>query len=157
MLLFEFQLRCCNCGHSSDTYEPLIDLSLEIEDADTLPSALESFTKVEKIEDLETKFTCENCKEEVLVEKQFMLDQAPSVAAFHLKRFKSEGPFIQKVDKHVEFPLQLDLQSYTSGSQDNKVGCFCLYIIKMLCVEGCKIFCMVLAALYPLQLNDVWI
>lgn len=114
-------LRCCHCGHSSDTYEPLIDLSLEIEDVDTLPSALESFTKVEKIEDLETKFTCENCKEEVLVEKQFMLDQAPSVAAFHLKRFKTEGSFIQKVDKHVEFPLQLDLQSYTSGSQDNKV------------------------------------
>lgn len=115
------KLRCCNCNHSSDTYEPLIDLSLEIEDVETLPRALESFTKVEKIEDSETKFTCENCKEEVLVEKQFMLDQAPSVAAFHLKRFKTDGSFVEKVDKHVEFPLQLDLQPYTTGSQNTKV------------------------------------
>ncbi|XP_059444666.1 ubiquitin carboxyl-terminal hydrolase 20 isoform X2 [Corylus avellana] len=115
------KLRCCNCGHSSDTYEPLIDLSLEIEDVDTLPSALESFTKVEKIEDSETKFTCENCKEEVLVEKQFMLDQAPSVAAFHLKRFKTDGSFVEKVDKHVQFPLELDLQPFTTGSQHNNV------------------------------------
>lgn len=115
------KLRCCNCGHSSDTYEPLIDLSLEIEDVDTLPSALMSFTKVEKIEDSETKFTCENCKGEVLMEKQFMLDQAPSVAAFHLKRFKADGLFVEKVGKHVEFPLELDLHPYTSGSQDDTV------------------------------------
>ncbi|KAF5441925.1 hypothetical protein F2P56_037125 [Juglans regia] len=115
------KLRCCNCGHSSDTYEPLIDLSLEIEDVDTLPSALESFTKVERIEDSGAKFMCENCKEEVLVEKQFMLEQAPSVAAFHLKRFKTDGPFVEKVDKHVEFPLELDLQPYSTGSQNNSV------------------------------------
>ncbi|XWS62154.1 hypothetical protein CRYUN_Cryun07bG0186600 [Craigia yunnanensis] len=107
------RLCCCNCGHISYTYEPLNDLSLEIEDVDSLPSALESFTKVEKIEDLEAKFRCENCKEEVSVEKQLMLDQAPSVATFHLKRFKAEGDFVEKIDKHVVFPLELDLQPYT--------------------------------------------
>ncbi|XWS38755.1 hypothetical protein CRYUN_Cryun19dG0157400 [Craigia yunnanensis] len=106
-------LCCCNCGHISSTYEPLNDLSLEIEDVDSLPSALESFTNVEKIEDLEAKFRCENCKEEVSVEKQLMLDQAPSVATFHLKRFKTEGTFVEKIDKHVVFPLELDLQPYT--------------------------------------------
>ncbi|MED6153245.1 Ubiquitin carboxyl-terminal hydrolase 20, partial [Stylosanthes scabra] len=54
-------LRCCNCGHSSSTYEPLIDLSLEIDNVDTLPSALESFTKVENID---AKLKCDSCKEE---------------------------------------------------------------------------------------------
>ena len=34
---FEYQLRCCNCGHISNPYESLIDLSLAIEDVDTLP------------------------------------------------------------------------------------------------------------------------
>ena len=34
---FEYQLRCCNCEHISNPYEPLIDLSLAIEDVDTLP------------------------------------------------------------------------------------------------------------------------
>ncbi|XVF11046.1 hypothetical protein REPUB_Repub07fG0235700 [Reevesia pubescens] len=113
------RLRCCNCGHISYSYEPLNDLSLEIEDVDTLPSALESFTKVEKLEDLEAKFRCENCKEEVSVEKQLMLDQAPSVATFHLKRFKTEGTFVEKIDKHVFFPLELDLQPYTTVNQTN--------------------------------------
>ncbi|OMO77304.1 Peptidase C19, ubiquitin carboxyl-terminal hydrolase 2 [Corchorus capsularis] len=111
------RLCCCNCGHISCTYEPLNDLSLEIEDVDNLPSALKSFTKVEKIEDLEAKFRCENCKEEVSVEKQLMLDQAPAVATFHLKRFKTEGVYVEKIDKHVEFPLELDLEPYTICDQ----------------------------------------
>ncbi|KNA16444.1 hypothetical protein SOVF_089140 isoform B [Spinacia oleracea] len=111
------QVRCCNCGHNSDTYEPLIDLSLEIEDVDSLESALNSFTKVESIEDTE-KFTCESCKEQVKVEKQLMLEQAPSVATLHLKRFKSDGIFVEKVDKKVEFPLELNLAPYTKGSNN---------------------------------------
>ncbi|KAJ7943824.1 Ubiquitin carboxyl-terminal hydrolase [Quillaja saponaria] len=109
------KLRCCNCGRCSDTYEPLIDLSLEIENVDTLPSALESFTKVEEIDE---KFRCENCEEEVSMEKQLILDQTPSVSAFHLKRFKTDGSYVEKVDKHVEFPLELDLQPYTSQEND---------------------------------------
>ncbi|WCJ20649.1 Ubiquitin carboxyl-terminal hydrolase 20 [Euphorbia peplus] len=112
------KLRCCSCGHCSDKLEPLIDLSLEIEDGDTLQSALESFTKVEKIEDIETKFTCDSCKVEVSMEKQLMLDRAPSVAALHLKRFKSDGSSIEKVGKHVDFPLELDLEPYSNASQD---------------------------------------
>ncbi|KAI8023397.1 Ubiquitin carboxyl-terminal hydrolase 20 [Camellia lanceoleosa] len=119
---FDFYLQCCNCGHASNTYEPLIDLSLEIENVGTLPSALESFTKVEKIEDPETKFTCEQCKEKVLVEKQLILNQAPFVAAFHLKRFKNDGFYVEKIHKHVEFPLELDLLPYTGGDQNNDVS-----------------------------------
>lgn len=118
----ELQLQCCNCGHSSDTYEPSIDLSLEIDDAGSLSTALESFTKIEKIEDPETKFTCEKCKEQVAVEKQLMLDQTPSVAAFHLKRFKNDGSVVEKIDKFVAFPLELDLQPYTVGDQVGNVS-----------------------------------
>ncbi|KEH25396.1 ubiquitin carboxyl-terminal hydrolase-like protein [Medicago truncatula] len=103
-------LRCCNCGCSSDINEPLIDFSLEIENVDTLSSALESFTMVEHID---AKFKCEGCNEEVSMEKQLMLDQTPSIAAFHLKRFKTDGVFVEKIDKHIDFQLQLDMQPYT--------------------------------------------
>ncbi|PHT39825.1 hypothetical protein CQW23_18679 [Capsicum baccatum] len=47
------QLSCCNYGHYSNTYEPLIDVSLEIKDVDNLHSALESFSRVEKLDDPE--------------------------------------------------------------------------------------------------------
>lgn len=115
------KLRCCSCNHSSDSYESIVDLSLEIKDVDNLPHALESFTMVEKIGGSDTKFTCEGCKEEVLAEKQFMLDQAPSIATFHLKRFKSDGSYVEKIDKHVAYPLEFDLQPYLSGNQDTSV------------------------------------
>ncbi|XP_021886853.1 ubiquitin carboxyl-terminal hydrolase 21-like [Carica papaya] len=111
------RLQCCNCGHYSDTYEPSIGLSLEIEEVDALQNALLSFTSVEKLEDPETKFKCENCKETVLKEKQLMVDRAPSVATFHLKRFKNHGIFVDKIYKHVKFPLELDLQPYTSSEE----------------------------------------
>ncbi|KAL4570489.1 hypothetical protein LXL04_026145 [Taraxacum kok-saghyz] len=113
------KLRCCNCNHISDTYEPSVDLSLEIDDANTLSTALESFTKVEHIGDEEMKFTCDNCKEKVSVDKQLMLDQTPPICAFHLKRFKNDGSYVEKIDKHVEFPLELDLQPYTCGNPTN--------------------------------------
>ncbi|XP_019422736.1 PREDICTED: ubiquitin carboxyl-terminal hydrolase 20-like isoform X2 [Lupinus angustifolius] len=110
------KLCCSNCGHSSNTYEPLIDMSLEIENVDSLPSALESFTKLEYIE---ANFKCDGCKKEVSLEKQLLLDQTPSVAAFHLKRFKTDGTFVEKLDKHVDFPLELDLQPYSVSNQNS--------------------------------------
>lgn len=92
---------------------------MEIEDVQTLQDALESFTKVEKIEDSDAKFRCDNCKKEVSMEKQLMVDQAPSVATLHLKRFKTDGSSIEKIGKHVEFPLDLDLKLYTTISQES--------------------------------------
>ncbi|CAK8540369.1 unnamed protein product [Lathyrus sativus] len=112
------KLRCCTCGRSSDTNEPLIDLSLEIENVDSLSSALESFTMVENIDE---KLKCESCNEEVSMEKQLMLNQTPSIAALHLKRFKTDGFFVEKIDKHIDFPLELDLRPYTILNEKNNV------------------------------------
>ncbi|GFQ01475.1 ubiquitin carboxyl-terminal hydrolase 20, partial [Phtheirospermum japonicum] len=72
-------------------------------------------SKVEKIEDPETKFTCEKCKEQVSIEKQLSFNHAPSVAVFQLKRFKNDGCLVQKIDKDVAFPLDLDLLPFTAG------------------------------------------
>jgi ubiquitin C-terminal hydrolase len=123
------RLRCCNCNHLSDTYEPSIDLSLEIEDVDSLATALESFTKIEKIEDPEAKFTCENCKQQVVVEKQLKLEEVPKVAALHLKRFKNDGSFVEKIDKHLDFPLDLDLRPFSSDNSNDDEYKYDLYAI----------------------------
>lgn len=56
------------------------------------------------------------------MEKQLLLDKEPSVAVFHLKRFKTDGFNVEKIDKHVDFPLELDLQPYTGGSPDHSVS-----------------------------------
>lgn len=103
------QLRCCSCGHCSDTFEPLLDLSLEIDNVRSVGDALESFTKLERIDDPEVRFTCDGCKAQVSMEKQLKLDQAPQVLALHLKRFKNDGSYSNKIDDFVEYPLELDL------------------------------------------------
>ncbi|PHT96652.1 hypothetical protein BC332_34423 [Capsicum chinense] len=113
------KLRCCNCGHYSNIYEPLIDVSLEIKDVDILHSVLESFTRVEKLDDPEIKFSCERCKVQVSIEKQLMLYNVPFVAIFHLKRLQNDGSVVRKVEKHVSFPLELDLLLYTDNNQTN--------------------------------------
>ncbi|KAL1192861.1 Ubiquitin carboxyl-terminal hydrolase 21 [Cardamine amara subsp. amara] len=112
-------LRCCSCDSSSDTFEPSLGWSLEIEDVDNLWSALESFTCVEKLED---QFTCDNCKEKVYKEKQLKLDMLPPVATFHLKRFKNDGVTMEKIGMHVQFPLELDLSPYMSTNHDPEVS-----------------------------------
>lgn len=119
-LMFLFQLRCCNCGHCSDTYEPIIDISLEIENVNSLKDALESFTMVEKIDE---KLTCASCREIVSMEKQLLLYQTPTIAAFHLKRFKRDGTTVEKIDRRIYFTMELDLQPYTSGDLDDNVSC----------------------------------
>ncbi|XP_010559301.1 PREDICTED: ubiquitin carboxyl-terminal hydrolase 21-like [Tarenaya hassleriana] len=113
------RLRCCNCNSFSDTFETSLCLSLGIDDVDDLPSALESFTRVEKLENL---LTCDSCKKKVSKEKQLALSKLPLVATFHLKRFKNDGFSTEKILKHVNIPLELDLWPYMSGSEENEVS-----------------------------------
>lgn len=114
-----FQLHCCNCNSFSDTLETSLGWSLEIEDVDNLLKALDSFTRVEELED---QLTCDNCKEKVSKKKQFKLDKLPLVATFHLKRFKNDGHTMKKISKHVEFPLELDLLPYMNSNQNSQVS-----------------------------------
>ncbi|KAH0720394.1 hypothetical protein KY285_005197 [Solanum tuberosum] len=54
------------------------------------------------------------CKTQGPFEKQLLIDRAPSVATLCLKRFNNDGFVVQKVDKHVSFPLELDMLHYTN-------------------------------------------
>ncbi|CAF2091124.1 unnamed protein product [Brassica napus] len=113
------KLRCCNCNSVSETFETSPGWSLEIEDVEDLSSALESFTCVENLED---QFTCDDCKEKVSKEKQLKFDKLPLVATFHLKRFKNNGVYMQKINKDVKFPLELDLLPYMSSNENPEVS-----------------------------------
>ncbi|CAN6233883.1 unnamed protein product [Urochloa humidicola] len=109
------QLSCCECGHSSETFEPFLDLSLEIDQVDNLVDALESFTKVEQIGDSEDKLICEGCNAQVCKNKQLTLHRAPDVIAFHLKRFTTLANSVEKIDKHVAYPPEVDLKPFHSN------------------------------------------
>lgn len=57
MLFFRGQVKCSSCGFTSDTYDPFLDLSLEINRADSLERALKRFTTVEVL-DGDNRYKC---------------------------------------------------------------------------------------------------
>ncbi|XP_023240096.1 ubiquitin carboxyl-terminal hydrolase 45-like [Centruroides sculpturatus] len=76
------------------------------------------------------KFGCENCTrlknrnkisdEKVTTvfsnaSKQFLILSPPAVLILHLKRFQQVGTNLRKVNRHVEFPLTLDLAPFCSS------------------------------------------
>ncbi len=46
--------------------------------------------------------------------KQYLICDLPAVLTIHLKRFQNHGYRIEKSNKHVEFPLELDLSKHVS-------------------------------------------
>lgn len=106
------QIICCECGHKSETFEPVLNLSLEIDGHDNLIAALQSFTRVEKIDDQENLISCDGCKTKVVVEKQLTIDKAPEVLVIQLKRFTCNGLEIVKKGQYVQYPETLNLAPF---------------------------------------------
>lgn len=56
---------------------------------------------------------CPQCKTLRKATKTLSLSRLPPVLLIHLKRFSFKGPFTDKIEKHIDFPLKgLDLTNY---------------------------------------------
>jgi len=69
----------------------------------------------------EDAWHCPNCKALRRATKQLSLSRLPPVLLIQLKRFSFQGPFTNKLETLVEFPLKgLDLSGYMprSGGQE---------------------------------------
>uniref|UniRef100_A0A804M9E5 ubiquitinyl hydrolase 1 n=2 Tax=Zea mays TaxID=4577 RepID=A0A804M9E5_MAIZE len=106
---------CTSCGFTSTTFEPCMDISLDMDAGDnssfgvantkshvrngerglagvnskvlTLMRCLERFTRSERL-DAEQKFFCEHCNERQESLKQMSIRRLPLVSCFHIKRFE---------------------------------------------------------------------
>ncbi|CAD6249129.1 unnamed protein product [Miscanthus lutarioriparius] len=110
------QVRCTRCSHCSNTFDPFLDLSVEIGNAATLMKALYNFTEEELLDGGEKHYNCQQSKEKVVAKKRFLIDKAPFVLAIHLKRFSPFNP-LQKIDKKVDFRTTLNLKPSVSNSE----------------------------------------
>ncbi|XP_077217490.1 ubiquitin-specific protease 23 isoform X2 [Tasmannia lanceolata] len=113
------QVKCMQCSYCSNTFDPFLDLSLEIVRADSLRKALAHFTAAEKLDGGERQYRCQRCKEKVKALKQLTVHKAPYVLTIHLKRFGSEVPG-QKIDKKVDFGTNLDLKPFVSDPHEGE-------------------------------------
>ncbi|GAA5911328.1 hypothetical protein JCM6882_002349 [Rhodosporidiobolus microsporus] len=106
------RVHCESCGHNSDTYDHMLDLSLDINGrTDTLRDALGNLVKVDRLTG-GNKYKCEKCNKLVNATKSFTIEDAPLVLTIHLKRFTPMG---RKISNVVKYPEQLKLGPYMSN------------------------------------------
>ncbi|KAK7886479.1 hypothetical protein WMY93_026100 [Mugilogobius chulae] len=103
----------------------------------SVQSCLHQFTSVELLMG-NNKLLCENCTERrqkqlrksgtsekkaekiyTSARKQMLISSLPPVITLHLKRFHQAGMNLRKVNRHVDFPLILDLAPFCSASSKN--------------------------------------
>ena len=122
------RVTCLVCQHPSDTFDSMLDLSLDIARVDSLREALAQFVRVDVLKGA-NKYKCEKfvlpfsksridsdfflcrCKKLVTAEKSFTIHEAPMVLTIHLKRFTASG---KKIGDQIKYPEIFNLSPYMS-------------------------------------------
>lgn len=114
---FRNKMTCLTCGKTSTTYNAFMYLSLPIPSGRsfskvTLFQCLDAFVK-EEVLDKADAWNCPACKKPRKATKRLSISRLPMILLIHLKRFSFKGPFTDKIETQVSFPLQgLDLTNY---------------------------------------------
>ncbi|XVE71281.1 hypothetical protein DITRI_Ditri10aG0138600 [Diplodiscus trichospermus] len=135
--LLRSDVTCINCGFTSTTYDPCVDISLNLDTVNlsladvsnkplkpdekmgvsTLSGCLNLFTRAERLGSNQ-KLYCQNCQELQDSLKQLSIRRLPLVLCLHIKRFEHSlvRKTSRKVDQHLQFPFSLDMTPYLSSS-----------------------------------------
>ncbi|XP_002929987.1 ubiquitin carboxyl-terminal hydrolase 17-like protein 6 [Ailuropoda melanoleuca] len=103
------QIHCLHCQGISSTMDPYLDISLDIEAAQSVSQALEQLVKPEKL-DGENAYHCNTCLGKVPASKMLTLHTPSKVLILVLKRFSDFTG--NKMAKDVHYPEHLDMQPY---------------------------------------------
>ncbi|XP_059658276.1 ubiquitin C-terminal hydrolase 22 [Cornus florida] len=135
--LLRSDVTCMTCGFTSTTYDPCMDISLDLNTntssstnvankaikptantgVSTLAGCLDLFTRPEKLGS-DQKLYCQNCQEKQDSLKQMSIRRLPLVLCLHIKRFEHSPvkKVSKKIDRHLQFPFSLDMSPYLSSS-----------------------------------------
>ncbi|BGP15879.1 hypothetical protein JCM10213_003692 [Rhodosporidiobolus nylandii] len=114
---FRNQLRCLTCQKTSTTYNTFMPLSVPIPGGRgvgrvSLMACLETFVRDEVL-DKDDAWHCPRCKKNRKAVKKLSLSKLPPILVIHLKRFSFAGPFSDKIETQVQYPLAgLDLTPF---------------------------------------------
>ncbi|XP_068026635.1 ubiquitin carboxyl-terminal hydrolase 36-like [Melanerpes formicivorus] len=127
------RVTCLECKSTSDSYEPCLDLALEIGEARSVVQALGQFVQAELLCG-ENAYKCGRCQQEVSASKRFSIHRAPNVLTVALKRF---APYAAgKITKEVRYPMLLNLRPYMSVRRRDPV-LYSLYAVLLHSGHSC--------------------
>jgi hypothetical protein len=119
------QLKCTQCDYESNTYDPFLDLSLEITRAHSVQKALQRFTAGEVL-DGQNSYKCPKQNKMVRAVKRMSIEDSPNILIIQLKRFEFSRSG-RKISKHVDFDQTLDLSPYMSHAPKKGSALYELY------------------------------
>ncbi|KFV41896.1 Ubiquitin carboxyl-terminal hydrolase 36, partial [Tyto alba] len=112
------RVKCSVCKTVSDTYDPYLDLALEIRQTANIVRALELFVRPDVLGG-ENAYMCAKCKKKVSASKRFTIHRASNVLTLSLKRFADFGG--GKITKDVGYPEFLNIRPYMSQKKGDPV------------------------------------
>ncbi|KAG9278413.1 ubiquitin carboxyl-terminal hydrolase 17-like protein 13 [Astyanax mexicanus] len=105
------RLKCLNCKSDSDTFEPYMDVALDITGAKDLNESLQRFVKPEQLSD---GYKCTRCMVTSPASKTLTIHHSSNVLTICLKRFNFYG---KKISTLVKYPKHLDMRPFMSESE----------------------------------------
>ncbi|XP_061606168.1 ubiquitin carboxyl-terminal hydrolase 36 isoform X1 [Phyllopteryx taeniolatus] len=112
------RVKCSICKSVSDTYDPYLDIAVEIRQAVNIVRALELFVKPDVLNG-ENAYMCAKCKKKVPATKRFTVHRTSNVLTLSLKRFANFSG--GKITKDVGYPEFLNIRPYMSQSAGDPV------------------------------------
>jgi ubiquitin C-terminal hydrolase len=120
-------VKCVLCQQTSVTFNPFMYLTVPIPGSPlkrmfsgqtiTVYDCINKFLEEEKLSGSD-KWHCTRCRVAREATKRLWLVKLPHILLVHLKRFYYQGPFRNKIDTFVDFPLMgLDLSPYVEGAR----------------------------------------
>jgi ubiquitin carboxyl-terminal hydrolase 9/13 len=113
------ETRCLTCENVSQRDEAFLDLSVDLENHNSVTSCLRRFSEEEMLCE-RNKFHCDKCSGLQEAEKRMKVKRLPRILALHLKRFKytEDMQRLQKLFHRVVYPYYLRLFNTTDDAED---------------------------------------
>lgn len=127
---------CSDCrDDGKTTFDPMMDLSLNIKNKRTLSECLKSFHKGEQLTDF--NYNCHKCGSTHNPIKQLTIAKLPPVLVLQLKRFEHlmNGNSI-KINDSVEFPIYLNMSPFLHAVEETRVPDVVYELIAVISHEG---------------------
>ncbi|GFO38740.1 ubiquitin carboxyl-terminal hydrolase 36 [Plakobranchus ocellatus] len=114
------QVICLRCQAKSNTFDPFMDLSLDIKGVNTVEEALTKFVKPETL-DQENAYKCPKCKHKVRAQKRFTIYKAPNVLTLQLNRFDFNRHLSGKINRFIRYTEKINLRNFMSQRQGEPI------------------------------------